>query len=194
MDKFYSLLLSKLEPLTKWIGKVHVPWSVKKITGRQYYLCRDKIRPGHIFLTTTDGQLSNLFNPSRLKHGGLFVGGSPVENIVEAVGKGVVETDLISFMTSKDQLVVVKPKFGNSAQHAQVCREIHALIGYKYDYEFESGDKEFYCFEAIIHAYKKVFPNKEFKTTEVVKNKKIYDSTTFTKDPENWEIVVDLRK
>ena len=194
MSNLYDKFLSLIKPFTIWMGSLHMPWSVKKITGREYYLYREKIKPGCVLLTTTRGQLSNLFNPSLLKHGAMFVGGQPVECVVESVGKGVVENDLISFMTSKDRLVLIKPKFGNPAQHNQVCREMRNLIGSKYDYEFQSGDKEFYCFEAIIYAYKKVFPNKEFKTVEVVKGKHIYDSSTFTKDSDNWEIVIDSRK
>ena len=194
LNSVYRFFLKLIKPFVIWMGKIHMPWSVKEITGDHYYRYRDQIKSGSILLATTRGFLSNLFNPSGIEHGAMYVGGDDIKYITEALGNGVQKNNLVGFMLTKDIIVHVRPKFGNAAQHKKVCEEMNKLIGSGYDFEFESGDKEYYCFEAIIHAYKQIFPDKEFKKVEIVKGKFIYDSTTFTDDPDLWEIIVDSRK
>jgi len=68
-------LLKILKPIVIWISHKHFPWTHKKITGDHYYKWRDKITPGCVILSSTNGELSNLINPSDIKHGALYTGG-----------------------------------------------------------------------------------------------------------------------
>ena len=193
MQKVWNFLLKLLKPFIVLAGKIHAPFSHKKITGVEYYKWRDLIEPGMVMLTSTYGEFSNLINPSSLSHGALYLGGRDVKYIIESIGKGVLSKDLITFMTSKDEFILIKPKFGTPEQHQKVCVEALKYEFLPYDYSFEANNKAFYCFELVIQAYNDVFPGKIFKHYEIVKGKRSYDSNTFLSDPENWEIVIDSR-
>lgn len=190
----WNWFLKAIRPLVIWWGGLHFPWTHKKITGDQYYLWRDLISPGCVLLTRTKGEFSNFINPSPVPHGALYTGGDRIKYVIEALGKGVVYNNLVTFMTTKDVFIIVRPKFGNSDQLAGVCQAAEVYQGKPYDYLFEKGDEAFYCFELVIKAFNDIFPNKIFKCKEIVKGKRIYDADTFLDDPENWEVVLDSRE
>jgi hypothetical protein len=194
MNLIWDFILKMLAPIVAFIGKIYAPFSKKKITGDEYYLWRDLIRPGYVLLTSTKGQLSNLINPSELNHGGIYTGGDKIKYVAEALGSGVKVNNLVKFMTSVDVIVIIKPKFGNHQQHKMAGESALKYIGLPYDYIFKKGDDAFYCFELIAKAYNDVMPDKMLKCKEIVKGKRIYDSETFTKDSDNWEIVMDSRE
>ena len=101
MLKFYDYLLSFLKPLIVILGKIGLP--KRKITGKDYFEIRDSIEIGTVFLTKTNYEFTNLINPTGLKHGAIYIGSinnSKIKYVAEAVGKGVVFTDLVSFLTT----------------------------------------------------------------------------------------------
>jgi len=51
-----------------------MPFSKKKITGDHYFVWRDQISKGHVFLANTNGVGTNLINPAELKHGAIYYG------------------------------------------------------------------------------------------------------------------------
>lgn len=194
MDAFYKWLLNLVKPIVIWWGHLHLPFTRKKITGDHYYMWRDDIFEGYALLSTTDGEFSNIINPSALSHGALYVGGDKIKYVMEALGGGVTKNNLVKFMTTKDIFVVVKPKFGTPEQIKRVVELARTFEGTPYDYLFDKGGKAIYCFELIILAYLSEFPNKNFKYKEIVKGKRIWDSSTFLDDPDNWEVIIDSRK
>jgi hypothetical protein len=194
MEAFYKWFLKLMKPVVIWIGSKHLPFTRKQITGDHYYLWRDEIFSSYVLLTMTHGEFSNVINPSEIEHGGMYVGGDKIKYVVEALGKGVTRNNLVKFMTTKDIFIIVKPKFGKPEQIQRVVEMMKSFEGTPYDYLFESGDKALYCFEAIILAYLSEFPEKQFKYKEIVKGKRIWDSSTFLDDPENWEVIIDSRK
>jgi len=112
MDAVYRFILTCLKPFVIWFGSLYAPFTRKKVTGKHYYLLRDEIEVGTVLLTVTEGEFSNLINPEKLKHAGTYVGnilGTGVRYVIEAVGKGVVLTDLVTFLTTKDLVVGCKP-------------------------------------------------------------------------------------
>lgn len=195
----YNLLLKILKPFIKIIGKIHSPFSHKKITGEHYYKIRDSISIGDVFLTKTRGELSNLINPTAIKHGGVYVGkilDDKVCYVLEAVGKGVVLTDLVSFMTSKDVFVITAPRFLRTSRdefETQFQLGASKLVGVKYDYGFSFGKDKLYCFEAVAECFKYVYPEIQLKVNEIVKGKRIYDEETFL-DENLFITVFDSRK
>lgn len=75
MNGIMSQILWKIAPIVAWIDKIFtVPYSIKKITGSHYYLWRDRIDKGMVFLTNTNGAGSNLINPSEINHSAIYFG------------------------------------------------------------------------------------------------------------------------
>jgi hypothetical protein len=75
MQTLIEKVLLFLEPVVKLVDKVFtIKASIKKINGDHYYLWRDKILPGAVFLTNTNGAGSNLINPSEINHGAIYFG------------------------------------------------------------------------------------------------------------------------
>ncbi len=192
-QKLRSITLKIAKPIINTIGKIHAPFSHKKFKGVDYYTIRDSITPATIFLTTTRGEASNLLNSSDPCHGAIYTSGNTVKYVVEALGKGVTDTDLVTFLMAKDDVVILNPKNVSKTQRIDIARYARTLIGCPYDLEFESGDEEYYCFEVIIAAYQKVLPERKFASSEIW-GVKTYRAQDILGDTDNWEIVYDNRK
>lgn len=192
LSKFRIFLLKVLKPILRQVAKLYMPYSRKRFNGEDYYKVRDYITPGCAILTTTRGEATNLFNSSDPKHGGLYVGGETVKYVVEALGRGVVKTDLVSFLTSKDIVVILKPKNLNNDQMLNAADFAAMLEGCGYDYEFESDDEEYYCFELIATAYEKTASNFKVSSSEVW-GVKTYRAQDILEDTDNWEVIYDNR-
>ena len=198
MNSIYNFLLKVLKPFIIWFGSLHFPFTHKKITGEHYYKWRDSIDVGTVFLSKTRGELSNILNPLEIKHGAIYVGkikGDDVCYVAEAVGRGVVLTDLVSFMTSKDTLIAVEPTFLRDEEVFE--KSLHAVTGYvlgtPYDYLFQEGGEAFYCFELVQHLLSEIYSGLSLQAKEIVKGKKIYDANTFL-DERFFKVIFDSRK
>lgn len=195
MKILYNIVLDFLKPFVIFIGKFGLP--KRKITGEHYYNWRDDIKPGTVLLTKTNYELSNLINPTEIKHAGIYVGNmgsGKVCYVLEAVGKGVVLTDLVSFLTSKDLVVGCRPKFIRSEDTFNYSLHEAARLynGKPYDYLFNKDKKAFYCFELAATCLKYVYSELQLNCTEIIKGKRIYDENTFL-DPQFFEIIFDSR-
>lgn len=198
MIKFYDYLLIILRPLIIFFGKSHLPFTRKKINGLHYYIYREKIKIGTVFLTKTRGEFSNLINPNQLKHGAIYVGemyDDGIKYVLEATGYGVVLTDLVSFLCSKDELVIINPKFIRNFITLEYNTKTLAkkLIGMPYDYLFNSDGRAFYCFELVAQIFKATYPEINLKCKEIVKGKRIFNDETFL-DNKFFEVAFDSRK
>ena len=194
MKRLYPFIIKIFTPIALWWGGLHFPWTRKKITGEFYYKWRDSIKPGDVLLTTTFGEFSNLINPSPLKHGALYLGGNIIKYVGESVGKGTVKTDLVTFLTTKDIVVVVRKRNINDLEIESVVKKGWELIKKPLKYGFRKTKDDIYCYEYVIEAFCSVFRNTSFKMEEFLPGKYIYDSETFLNDPWNWEIIIDSRK
>lgn len=145
-----KFLLLRLVPITKWIGKTHLPYTKKLLHAAQYHYINEILKPGMILLTRTDGEASNLLIPGKYKHCAISI--NP-RFIVEAVGRGVIMTDLIDFILSKDHIAILKPKFCSDLAMESAARWAADQIGKPYDYEFQSSYAAFYCCELSYAAY-----------------------------------------
>ena len=140
-------LLSIIEPVEKVVGKIHLPVTKRLITGEDFYAVQSIIEPGDIVLSRTRLHLTNACIPEFWKHASII---STRQTIIEAIGEGVVETSLYDFCVSKDYLCVLRAF--NTLYAIQAAVNAAAMIGLKYDYEFEFGDNEFYCSELVYWA------------------------------------------
>ncbi len=194
MIKFYDILLTLLRPLIIILGKIGLP--KRKFTGEDYYKLRDLIQVGDCFLTKTNYELSNLINPTEIKHAAIFVGdiyGDGVRYVFESTGKGAVLTDLVTFLLSKDLVVCTRFKHVTPFLAEVLPKTVLRFKGIPYDYLFKKDGKAFYCFELAVACLNDVYPHASFKCREIVKSKKIFDHNTFL-DEEMFNVVFDTRK
>ena len=136
--------------------------------------------------------------PAKIKHAAIYVGNmgsGDICYVAEAVGRGVVLTDLVTFMTTKDIIIGCKPKFIRedvSGFIYAIHQATRGSIGKPYDYLFNRDGKAFYCFELVAMCLKSAYPELQLKCKEIVKGKRIYDENTFL-DPNFFTIIFDSR-
>jgi uncharacterized protein YycO len=150
LTKWKLKLLNFLIPVTKIIGKLHAPFTHKKVDGIDVLSVGKLVKPGAIFLTYTRGELTNLFIPGEFSHLGICL---DKLTVVEAIGKGVSEKDIISFMTSKDRVVLLYPNFCDEKAMERASLLASESVGKAYDYKFVPGNDAFYCSELAFYAY-----------------------------------------
>lgn len=115
--------------------------------------------------------------------------------VLESTGRGVIATNLVKFMTTKDVFKAFTPNFYSSEDDKKRIMGLAAdaaveELGLPYDYGFSNGDDSIYCFELPADAY--------IKTTGVILDQKeflghkFYLADTFTADHKNWTKIIDL--
>jgi uncharacterized protein YycO len=162
--------LDVLLPVTKAVGHLHLPYTRKEVKGFHFYSVLPLIRPGMVFLSKTNGELSNYLIDGEWKHCAMFGALSFTEfsypYVVEAIGKGVTITDLVSFMTSKDRLVLLEPAFASQAEMAAAAKIADRYLNAPYDYYFTPGNQAFYCSELIADCYESALGKPVFERRE----------------------------
>lgn len=169
-------------PFVKWIGKIKAPFMEKKGLYK-FYEIQKILQPGDIILTTVNGHLSNIFNPSKIKHAIAYYGkdiyeGENVPFIVEAVGAGVLKRPAEWCIGEKDEVIVMRPKPEvftlTNETVTKYQRFLDSCVGAKYDYKFDlSLDAladtvphkfmNFYCSELCYLSIKSAVPGTLFK-------------------------------
>lgn len=147
-------LLKTVKPFLEWCGKIHAPFAHKKIKSKEFFELSKKLEPGFTFITHIDGELTNVLIPGFWTHAAIYIGDNKV---VEAIGKGVVVTDLLDFCFSKDYIAVLRPaivSYNEQLKAAEVAKDL-ATKNLPYDYGFDPDDTAFYCGEAPAFCYKK---------------------------------------
>jgi len=147
------MLLSVVRPIAKLIGKLHVPFSRKKITAKDFEACLELMQPGDILLTRTRGELTNLFIPGEWPHAAIVVSDGL---IVEAVERGVVSTKPFDFFRKRDFVKLIRPEVGEIGRKTAALKA-SLLVGRSYDYNFHSENEEYYCSELVNTVYNYCF-------------------------------------
>lgn len=154
---FRKEALNFLKPLLRGASGIHMPFTHKMITGRDYYSIQARLKPGSIFVTKIRGELTGLLIPGYWSHAAIYapVPRSPDEMVMEAEGPGVVETDLVTFIMGKDCICILEPDLPDEVM-ARAARIATEQLGkpYDYDFEFNLHDQEaFYCSELVWWCY-----------------------------------------
>ena len=183
-----SWFLKLVSPFVKWIGKLHWPFTDRKLTGRDYYLVRDDVYPGATLLLSKKWEPSNLINRAKYKHASLYLGGDKVKYCYEAVGSGVRPLSLVDSIMKSDGLVICAPKFLKTGDIEKLRGIAKSKVGLPYDYWFNLGNKQLYCFEFNAVCYKELYPDLPLKT-KVIAGLKIYDWETFV-DSELFDVSI----
>jgi len=114
-----------------------------------------------VILSTTYGELSNMFIPGFWSHVGIV--STDGLSVVEAMSVGVVKSDLIDFMLKKDVVCLLYPEFTDVSEMFQAAIEAEAQIGKPYDFGMIQSDvKAFYCSELVYHCYDKAVMDSPF--------------------------------
>lgn len=179
-------ILNAMLPVTKAIGRMHFPFTHKEVNGLDVFSIQNALKPGAVLLTYIRGELSNLFIPGDFTHAAMVCSN---KFVIEATGDGVRKKDLITFMTSKDRVVLLYPRFCDEQQMKRASMNAGELIGLPYDFLFTEGNKAFYCSELITFCYEKIVPGvftrrERFGVSTVVPN-------DFAKAHDKWELVWD---
>ena len=144
-------LLAAAVPLTKAIGHVHAPWTHKQVTGLHCQEALRILKPGDALHSRIEGELTNLFIPGFWSHGALYAGDGQV---VEAISQGVVRTDLVTWMTRKDYVRAMRPRFADVSECQAAAGWALSRVGITpYDFAFNPRNAALYCFELIWAAY-----------------------------------------
>ena len=182
--------LKLVSPIVKFLGKIYVKFDAPKIDGVFYYTWRDSIYPGDVLLSNSDGYIgSNFINPSEIKHGAIYMGKDMdgICYVTEATAEGVIKKDLVSFLTTKDRIIIMRPRF--PIDRNKVIPSAESRLGASYDYEFEGNDKEYYCFEHIIKSYLDQSPSLNFEKSKKFGHE-YFSSDTFL-ESELFATIVD---
>lgn len=144
-------------PFSKIVGKIYMAPHAREISFEDYADIIDVIMPGDVLLSYSKGEMTNYLIPGQYKHCAMFVGRT---RIVEAVGGGV-HTELLSkFLSSKDRIAILRPRFCDQFQATDAAAAALNAIGKPYDFSFEPNEKAFYCAELILYCYNRVLGNR----------------------------------
>ena len=151
MAKFHRWLCDTLRPFLKWASGKHLPFTHKLITGKEYYKALPFLKPGSILLTKIRGDLTSLIIPGYWSHAAIYAPqtlGNINEFVIEAEGPGVVRTDLVSFLLSKDYFMILEPVGIPDEVMGAAADLAVKQLGKPYDYELEfklANPDSFYC-------------------------------------------------
>lgn len=176
LSKLHGLLLNLLKPFLRWASNKHLPFTHKLVTGKDYYKALKNLKPGSIFVTKIRGDLTSYIIPGYWSHAAIYAPishGMTNEFVMEAEGPGVLQTDLVSFMTSKDYLLILEPMGLTDRIMANAAEIATAQLGKPYDYDFDfhiTGQKSFYCSELVWWAYAKACESSAMACPFIPKN------------------------
>lgn len=190
-------LLKIIKPFVVWFGNLHLPFVIKKITGKHYFKYVKSLEVGDILLTSTNGVGSTFLNfTSTYKHSAMYLGEMDgVPTVIESIGKGVVYTDLVTFFTTKDRLCIVRNLLLNDSLEESIRIAAKNLIGNAYDYGFSDGNKKSYCHEVCVNIIDMVKPSVELRKETIgflFWEKAAYTPKTFLEDERYFEVLGDI--
>lgn len=135
-----------IKKLVKFFSRIHLPFSRKKVSEKLIEEFLKTLKDGDCVLSHVSGELTN-FGLDHWSHGAIFYDGA----FYEATTEGVKRTNPIYFMSKKDDLLHLRPRF--KIQNELSLSFLNSKINSSYDFEFEDRDNEFYCFELVAFSY-----------------------------------------
>lgn len=158
-----SKFLDIIQPFLEFFGKIHSPFSKKKIKQRHAEDIIGICEPGDIVLSRTRGEFSNILIPGFFKHAGIVY---KTENdcvyIIESVNPKVRMVGIYDFCMTKDYICLLRPKL-SEVDRLLAANISLSFIGRDYDYRLSiphvsKKNHSFYCAELPYWAYKKIIP------------------------------------
>jgi uncharacterized protein YycO len=144
------VLIRLLLPITRLLGHVRIAPKNRDVKRRDVERLIAELRLGDIILTYSEGELTNLLIEGEYKHCAIYAGS---ERVIEAIGQGVVVTDIDDFCATKDKIAVCRANFCTDKELISAVRYARDRRGSPYDYFFEPNEKAFYCAELISRSF-----------------------------------------
>lgn len=174
LQKFLATVFGDIWYSKKCIGLWHYIYGnpESELHGKDYRELSKIIKPGDMILTrSANYKFSNKGIPEKytfLKHLAVYIG--PISGemkkefitnidkngksypkcVVHAISEGVVCQDLFDIFRHFDYIVVVRP-WKTTFQQEIIRETVLKLLGREYDFEFKSGNKNYYCTELGVH-------------------------------------------
>ncbi len=117
-----------------------------KMKGEDVREVLNTIKPGDVLLRGYLRYIDGYFIPGTFSHAGMYVGENKV---IHSMAEGIFKEDVINFCRC-DMIAIMRVRGITDVEINQACIKAKVLIGTKYDFEFESGDDELYCTEAVV--------------------------------------------
>jgi len=136
-----------------------------KVKGFQVRRILDLVHPGDILLRRYNGYLNTFFTPGFWGHAALYVGDN---NIIHAVGEGVIEEDILDFSRC-DSVCLLRPRVEFNEKNDAITKAINLKNNHtQYDYKFQANNGTVYCTELVDTCYNNIFC---FDYNEIAGNK-----------------------
>jgi uncharacterized protein YycO len=149
--KIITLLARLIKPFTKWIGKVHSPWTHKHVKWVDAQGLYELIEPGDVLISATFGELTYPLTPGPFKHAAII---STDRMVIEAIGQGVSCGSVMQFLITKDRVCLLRPTWCDNVARRGAAKTAIQKVGLPYDYEFTQGNGSYYCSELITDCYR----------------------------------------
>ncbi|GMU56360.1 MAG: hypothetical protein AMXMBFR33_55060 [Candidatus Xenobia bacterium] len=161
--------------LLTFMGR-RIPTTVPEITREKADELKSKLQPGDVIMTADCAypgwaRMEFWTVRSNYTHAAYYAGDG---KILEAVGKGVIETKLDDYFEGRQKIAIVRPDYKTPEDVAAATAYCRSHLGKPYDSVFNSADdKEFYCSELVFKALKSMpnpieAPSKELLGREAV--------------------------
>lgn len=151
--------------LSYQIGKIHIPFARKLITGEDFRsMMKTSPQDGDILLSRTNGELGNVAIPGVFSHVAIIRGNT----VYESTAEGVVRRDIVDFFMNKDVICLLRPNFTSSENVMNMMNYLENQIGkpYNYKFKFSEEDEMFYCTELAYKTFLRSVPQSPFTLRE----------------------------
>lgn len=216
--------------ISMFFGHTKSPTAEKVFNTRAVQNIESYLQPGDVLITRSSGYISNLFLPGFWKHAILYAGkegdlstlhadesiakkikeyvrsgsrpGKETGFTVEAVGEGVVVSDLATSLTS-NYVVVLRPSGLSAAERLDAVRRAHHFLGTPYDFDFDfSTTASIVCTELIYQVYGRLGGKFSFPVSTIAGRRVVAPNTFVQKGlggdrgglpPEAFELILIAR-
>lgn len=151
------------------------------------------LQPGMVILSHKNYEFTNIFIGGFWTHAAIV---SSDGNIVEAIGKGVINKDPAAFFSAIDDFIVLKPDFCQDEEIRRASRYATRVVGFDYNFTFRPCRSSFTCADLIYRAYnlhsivgrleKNYFSgNWKFFINDILRPESLIHSTTL-----RWKVIL----
>lgn len=148
--------------VAKMVASLHAPWTKKRLHYSDVLTALDRLRPGDIILTRTEGEASTYFIPGRWKHASVYLG---KHMVIEANGNGIIENWIQNLIMRTDYIAIMRCYDLSEIEACAVADESKKFIGWDYDFRFNMWDsKRAYCSGIAFRAINTILGRKHIKT------------------------------
>ena len=120
------------------------------IKGKETREILDIIQPGDVLLRRYDHYLGSILIQGYWSHAGIYVGNN---SIIHMIGKGLTKDDILVFLRC-DDIIVLRNQYKDKRKKAvETALKLYEENTCEYDYDFASGNKNFYCTEFVDSCY-----------------------------------------